>query len=130
MCAHTHSKQPGCLKARVSFTGGALDKMEPPDGKRRNQIWFYQNSRFHITTPRVHRSILHPHPPALIAPLHMIPQIRLLRLKNSGFIWRVANIAFITFFAKEKEKCRPKWLSDSSITAGKDEKRLLFHSQA
>lgn len=47
-------------------------------------------------TIRAHQSIRRAHQPALIARLHMIPQIRLLWLMYSRFIWRVANIAFIT----------------------------------
>lgn len=51
----------------------------------------------------VHQSIRRPRHPALIAPLHMIPRIWLQRLKDGGLIWRVANIAFITFFTKGKK---------------------------
>lgn len=46
------------------------------------------------------QSMRRPRRPALIAPLHMIPRIWLLRLKDGGLIWRVANIAFIVFLTK------------------------------
>lgn len=76
-----------------------------------------------------HQSIWRPHHPALIAPLHMIPQIWLLRLKNSqrpyvgGWLISLSS----PFSPKEKKKkSTPKRLSSSSITAGETQEKVAL----
>lgn len=78
-----------------------------------------------LSSVRPHQSICRAHQPALIARLHMIPRIRLLRLMYSRFIWRVANIAFITVSTK---KSALNGLDSSNITAGKYKKGFSFIS--
>lgn len=135
MCAHAPSREPKRVDLKTRVSGRAcyynqqacsftVVSVNPHLLTGNTESWLFVHFRSSI---RAHQSICRAHQPALIAGLHMIPQIRLLRLMYSRFIWRVANIAFITVSTKKSLNAL-NGLDSSNITAGKYKKGFSFIS--
>lgn len=128
MRAHAPSPALNSLgfKTWATFTG-PLNETAPPDGKLQNRIYSIQTSN--STAPHSTPIYMAPSSPCLncSAPHDTTDLVAAIEEQPAALCWRVANIAFITFFTKgKKKKSTPKRLSSSSITAGETQEKVAL----